>query len=279
MALTFEYTSTATMTTTITAVASYPTSSPSLADFSFPPISAPIVYTTLPNPDSDPSAAKLVPVLVVAEWDIAILGPSGDAAQRTTTRVTPDVNIPLPSETTPEVTATSGGGGLAGGQKAATRLTPLGWKSWTGKERWGVCAAVGVAFILLLGAGGWFLWVKFGKEKKENLDGLGKKGRPKHTRLNVVQTGETGLFKGVDVAGSWGSRRGRSQTVSVVGQGREAQSTRYEMSGALGYLGNEMTVQEGHRPLLLSDPRRRSSSEGAVGGSRQIRMTEGYGTK
>lgn len=272
MSQSFAYTTTTSLTTTLTAATNYPAASFPLSTFSPSGPSAPVIYTTLPNPD--PSAAKLVPVLVVAEWEIFIVVADGNVVELKTTRVTPDVSIPLPSETTPEV-MTTGGRSAEGGQKAVTRVRPAGWESWTGKERWGVCAAVGVAVVLLLAAGGWFLWVKLGKGRAESLDVLGKRGRPtsryRPTRPNVVQAGETRSFNGVDEAGRREGRLGkRSQSGHIVGHGREALGTRYEMSGALGSHETEMNVQGGHRPLLLLNPHRRASSEGGVGGTSQI---------
>ena len=223
MSLSFDYTSTKTLTNTFTVGSPTPTSDSAYS------IGAPVIYSTVP--DADPSGAKLIPVLVVTEYYITIEGAGGTVTGHTTTHVTPNVVITLPSES---------GDAFTVGTNNMNRFKAMGWESWTGKERWGVLAALGAGIALLLAGGGWLIWVRFGRarwmKRRSTASKTGGGGD-----VSMKNTWPTGREQGT---------RSLSRREGTDRRGRRPSDTRYQMSGGLGDSKSEMSERGGNRPLL-----------------------------
>lgn len=256
------HTRTTTLATTLTT--SYPPPSLPLS-ISFPPTdpslssaanNPPILYTTFPYPTSDPLDAKLAPLLVVTQWDVEIVDPSGVLLESTTTIVRP------------EVTVSDGGGGGGGGEKGVERARRMGWRSWSGGERWGVMVAVIVAVLVLLGVGCWVLCVKFGRDGGGTCKKKRRTAKRTEKMASVFRTGEQGLLKSFKRLGSGRPTRDDDREGTKIPSGgftyQEAKppNTRFEMSGGLGDTEVERTAEAALSIPILANQQSTSRGEG-----------------
>lgn len=264
----YAHTRTTTLTTTLTTP--YPPARLPLSISFPPPLSPPsstqqeIHFSTLPFRTSDPLDAKLVPILVVTRWDVKIVDPSGVLLESTHTIMRPAKTL------------------LSVNEKGMEMRAGMGWQSWTGEEKWGVTAAVIGAILMLLAAGCWFIWVKYGKGDGE-VDGNkspanGTKSKNARRRPAVVQTGKTGLLQAFKKTTTNKPTAGQLPAEAAPRQVAGRAMARYEMSGGTEYPQAETSEQGEPGPPESPREWQALNSSYDVAGNRPAQRGEGYGT-
>ena len=167
-------------------------------------------------------------------------------------------------------------------EKGAEMRESMGWQSWTGEEKWGVMAAVIGGFVMLLAAGCWFMWVKYGKGGGE-VDGKtrpanGTESKKERRRPDVAPNGKKGLLRAFKKTTGNEPRAGQLQSEAAPRPVAGSAMASSDMSGGTRY-PQAKTAEDGASGAPQSSTERQALNGGHdVAGSGQVQRGEGYGT-
>ena len=171
---------------------------------------------------------------------------------------------------------------LSANEKGTDIRGAMGWQSWTGEEKWGVIAAVIGGFVMLLAAGCWFMWVKYGKGGGEMDDNQNPANattsKDARRRPDVAENGKTGLLRAFKKTIGNEPRVGQLHSEAAPRPVAERTMARAEMSGGIGC--PQLETSEHGESGTPQPPREWQALNGGsvVTGSRPIQRGEGYGT-